>query len=311
MRKRFRICLTLLLAGGLAVLFFWARRVQNPQELRFILHGSDEDARALVQRMLLVNKPWLAPAPLQGSYSFRRSSRRYSISGCPKTQQAWGPYTIDRDSPQEIRVGALVWTPLHTMECSQPDLAGKRWFRHGDEGRPKPYTVRMLGETIWKGNKVLGVEVTLESPERWMVGTGGQIDGTYECATLGGRKARILLDECNAIPVLVSVSDSTNGFAWGCTWEFGPRFFKVQDGLAPQSFEWKGGKVRFQQKFQIMGDAWIFKEGRAVWDHSWQPPSSRNILGNLWWRLKSQSWSVTHAELTGPQVQGYQSSSKQ
>lgn len=313
MWKRFRVWLPLFLTASLAVLIFSARRVQHPQELKFTLRGSDEDARVLVERLLQVNKPWLAPVPLQGTYSVRFTGHRYSMAGCSKTQRTLGPFTIARDSPQEIRVGALVWTPLHTMESSQPDVQGKRWFRHGDEGRPVPYTVRMLGEAVWRGIQVVGVEVTFETPERCSVGTGGQIDGTYECSTFPAKKARIVLDERNAIPLLVGVSESTNGFVWEYTWEFSPRFFRVSGGLAPQSFEWRWGKNRYRQSFQVIDSAWIFKEGRAVWDLSYPGQTTRSgtFLGNVWARLKSHSWSINRAEIFGLQALDSQSSSKQ
>ncbi len=300
-----------------AVVAVWlmAQRQSRPEDLVFVPAGSDQQARTLLERMLETNKPWLEPKPLRAVYSLDRTFRQYSWKGRLTTQQTLGPYDITPKSPQEVRVGALVWTPLHALVASEPGPQVKRWFRHGEEGGPVGYTVQMLGQTRWSGKQVIGLEITFDSPERCTVGTGGQVDGTYNVSTFGAQKARMLVDARKAIPVLIgtcSDPDRTVAFRWEYLWEFPSRFSKIAGGLAPESFTWRDvrepfGKHYEKQEFQIFSDAWIFKRGTGVWR-----PSTATLPGSalkrMVDRLKSFRYERQEAKILNLQLQAEQSS---
>ncbi len=314
--KRSKWLIGTLLTALIVLVAAWrlVQRQSRPEDLVFVPASSDQQASTLVERMLRTNKPWLEPRPLSATYSLHRTSREYSWHGRLATQQTLGPYAITPESPQEIRVGALVWTPLHAMVASQPGTHVKRWFRHGDEGGPVGYTVRTLGQTRWKGKQVIGLEVIFDSPERCTVGTGGQVDGTYVVSTFGAQKARILLDATKAVPVLIgtcSDSDRASAFRWEYIWEFPSEWFEVAGGLAPRSFTWRDlgepfGKHYEKQQFQIVSDTWIFKAGTSVWRPR-NPAMAGSPLKQWIDRLKGLRYQRQEAQCVNLQLQAEQS----
>ncbi len=300
---------------ALVAVWLMAQRQSRPEDLVFVPAGSDQQARTLLARMLETNKPWLEPKPLRAVYSLRRTFRQYSWRGRLTAPQSLGPYAITPESPQEVRVGALVWTPLHALVASEPGPHVKRWFQHGDEGGPVGYTVRMLGQTHWKGKQVIGLEITFDSPERCMVGTGGQVNGTYNVSTFGAQKARMLVDARKAIPLLIGTcpdAGRTVPFRWEYLWEFPSRFSKIAGGLAPESFTWRDlrepfGKHYEKQEFQIFNGVWIFKRGTGVWRRS-IPTLPGSALKQTVDRLKGFRYERQEAEILNLQLQPEQSS---
>jgi len=314
-RPKWLITAVLMALTALVAAWLMAQRQTRPEDLVFMPAGLDQQAVTLVARMLETNKPWLEPKPLRASYSLRRTFRQYSWRGRLTTQQTLGPYAITPESSQEVRVGALVWTPLHAMVAGEPGPHAKRWFRHGDEGGPVGYTVRMLGQTRWRGKQVIGLEITFDSSERCTVGTGGQVDGTYNVSTFGAQKARILLDATRAIPVLIgtcSDPDRTVVFRWEYLWEFPSRFSEIAGGLAPESFTWRDlrepfGKHYEKQEFQIFTGAWIFKRGTGVWRPS-TPALPGSALKQMVDRLKGFRYERQEAKMLNLKLQPEQSS---
>ena len=241
------------------VLVWIACQVASPPsvaKLRFAPWGSDTEAKGLVQRMLQVNKPWLEPRAVSAAYSLHRSVTTYSLRhGIQHQTQLLGPYSIVPGCKRALRVGSIVYTPLHVMV-----------------GTSTNYTVRMLGRTRWRGKPVIGVAVTFASLVACEIGMGGQTNGRCCYASYGGTNVLFLIDPAKGVPLLMRTSSTlyltaVSTFQKETVLEFAPDFFEIDGGLAPRGFDWKDnmGAFREHQDFQIRGGAWIFNRGRGVW----------------------------------------------
>ena len=100
---------------------------------------------------------------------------------------------------------------------------------------------------------------------------GGQTNGRYSYSSYGGTNVLFLIDPAKGVPLLMRTSSTLNltalsTFQKETVLEFAPDFFEIDDGLAPQAFDWKDnmGAFREHQEFQIRGGAWIFNKGRGV-----------------------------------------------
>ncbi len=241
-------------AGAICVTLAWLLIRPEPriQELTFTPAGSDAEAQKLVERMLRVNEPWLNPKPISASYSLHRSHHNYSVfHGHRRTEQDLGPYSVQPGCKPAFRVGSTVRTPLHEML-----------------NQPTNYSVKMVGSAQWKGRSVVGVDVAFGNPVGCQVGLGGQ-GANYSLAGGPMESVRMLIDPGTAVPVLLRTSARLNiqgNPLYETWWEFGPVFFKLEGGLAPQAFDWRDNRDSFQehQQFQVLKGIWVFDQGRAV-----------------------------------------------
>lgn len=210
----------------------------------FVPGGSDEDAQVLVTRMLEGNQPWLKPCSISATYSL---SRVYE----GKTEDV-GSYTVDQGGMHPLRVGSMIWTPLHSM------------------AKGVPYTVRMLGRTTTQGVSVVAVDVLFGTEYGDKVGMGGQANTTFSSRTMGGfRACRILIEPEKAIPLFIGCSRSPilpNQAFYFTAWMFAPDFLEVDGKLAPHLIESIAESIfNERQEFQVVQGAWIFKTGSS-WD---------------------------------------------
>lgn len=225
----------------------------------------DQEAVALVERMLQVNRPWLIPSVIQGSYSLLRKEDGVGDG------EVTGPFALESTATnlalrkQRIsRVGSIVWTPLHNMIHVV-----------------KPYSVRMVGKTNWNDMNLVAVDVAFTDPLRCAIGLGGQGGLSYSHADYDDQNARILIEPTNAIPVFIDSSvpeGPTTGPGSGATWQFDIPFFTINGGVAPQALEWNSPTVFLwtlfaeRQEFQVHDQEWLFKRGDAWWGNE-NPPS--------------------------------------
>jgi len=241
--------------GAICLALAWLLTHLEPriQELTFTPAGSDAEAKALVERMLRVNEPWLNPKPISARYSLHRSYHNYSVlHGHQQTEQDLGPYSVGPGCKEALRVGSILHTPLHEML-----------------NQPTNYSVKMVGSAKWKGRSVVGVDVAFEKPIDCQVGLGGQGRALYSWSSDPVESVRLLIDPAKAVPLLLRTSARLNiprNPVYESWWEFAPVFFKLGDGLVPQAFDWRDSKNNFQehQQFQILNGVWIFDQGRAV-----------------------------------------------
>jgi hypothetical protein len=267
--------------------------------LAFTPAGSDVEAKELVQRMLRVNEPWLKPKPISASFFLHRSYHNYSLfHGYRQTEQNLGPYSVQPGCKPAFRVGSTVRTPLHEML-----------------NQPTNYSVKMVGSAQWKGRSVVGVDVAFGNPAGCQVGLGGQ-GANYSLAGGPVESVRMLIDPGTAVPVLLRTSARLNipgNPLFESWWEFGPVFFKLDEGLVPQAFDWRDNRNKIQehQQFQILNGAWVFDQGRAV-IHSGSGIRPRGLVGvvsELFVRLNNgrseQTLRLTNFSLTtGVSVNG-------
>ncbi|MGO8930282.1 MAG: hypothetical protein ACLQU3_25725 [Limisphaerales bacterium] len=221
--------------------------------MTFTPAGSDAEAKALVERMLRVNEPWLNPKPISARYSLHRSYHNYSVfHGHRQTEEDLGPYLAGPRCKAALRVGSIMHTPLHEMI-----------------NQPTNYSVKMVGSAKWKGRTFAAVDVTFGKPIHCQVGLGGQGRSNYSLSQYQAEGVRLFIDPGTAVPVLLRTSARLNvptNPVYETWWEFAPVFFKLGDGLVPQAFDWRDNENNFRehQQFQILNGVWIFDQGRAV-----------------------------------------------
>jgi hypothetical protein len=224
--------------------------------------NSDPDAKALVDRMLVANAPWLAPSALTGSYSLLRT-----MAG-ETNGQIIGPWAFQDKAKhlpsnptfiQVCRVGSLVWSPLHNMVYTSTN-----------------YSIHMVGPTNWNHMDLVAVDVNFDQRMFCQVAFGGQGDADFSAVGSDAQVNRILIEPTNAVPVFIQAKpDDAHVGQFGyseSTWQFQLPFFQVQGGFAPRSFEWDRSDIlRERQEFQIVDQEWIFKHGEA-WNGTNCPP---------------------------------------
>jgi hypothetical protein len=246
------LAIGLLCLLALAAAWWAAHRDAPIDNLAFTPASSDADAKVLVQRMLQVNRPWLEPRSVHASYSLHRDFNEFSLlHGHQENHGTLGPFSIVPGCKQALRIGLTVETPLHAMV-----------------GESTNYTVRMLGETKWRKQRVLGVEVSFASPVRCAVGMGGQ-KISYSFAGYQAKEVRILIDPEKAVPLLLRTSAELNiprTPKLKTVWEFSPQFLELDDGLAPRALDWRDNSnvCREHQEFQVVNGIWLFSRGRSV-----------------------------------------------
>ena len=239
---------------GLTVLAIISRPGIRPDKLTYTPAGSGDDAKHLVAKMLLINKPWLQPAgfPATYSYSLHRRNAGYFLNRLPQKEESdSGPFLIAPGCSTPVRVGSIVQTPLHAM---MRDSTG--------------YTMRMVGLTTWGRQKVVAVDVVFASPVRCAVGMGGQSNTSYSSSSYQVKQVRILIDPVRAVPVLIlsSTAGSAKAVDYGATWEFADGYIEINGGLAPRAFNWNDTRTfRERQEFQVVNGLWLFKNGQATW----------------------------------------------
>ncbi len=211
----------------------------------------NQEAVTLVERMLQVNRPWLLPSPIQGTYS------ELEKQGGVGDGELTGPFALERKvtvpvtyMQQVARVGSILWTPLHNM------IRGV-----------VPYSVQMIGKTNWSNVNVVAIDVAFEYPMRCAIGFGREHTNSAYC-DYRNQNARILIEPTNAIPIYIDTSipaGPTTGLGIEATWRFDTNFFAVHGGSAPQALEWNDSKyMRERQEFQVHDQEWIFRHG-SVW----------------------------------------------
>jgi hypothetical protein len=209
--------------------------------------GSDEDAKALIARVLKANNAWIEPKPVKATYSVVRQAE-----GSP---QRSGPFSVQKDCKRAIRVGSIVWTPLHSM--------AKKDTR---------YTAHMVGKAEWKGKNLVAVEVAFDPPVRCGVGLGGQGNTNYSSCEFSTATARIVFESARAIPLVIDCVSKVlpQSDRFRCVGAFDPDFFAVDGGVAPKTFYWEARSAFLErQEFQVVNGVWIFKQGDA-----WANPAS-------------------------------------
>ena len=272
---------------GWAVWWFITHPTIRIEDLAF--SPSDVDPKPLVERMLRVNKPWLEPRPVEGSYALRRTYHLYSLThGFKREEQALGPYQIEPGCSRTMRVGSMVVTPLQAM-------TGRR---------SNNYTARMVGQTKWKGRSVLAIDVRFSPAIRCGVGMGGQKGASYSSATFPVDTTRIFIEPLKAVPVLLLTSSmiGSPGLKHETTWEFSAPFYELADGVAPRAFDW-GDHSDFHehQEFQIVDGGWIFKKGRATFSVGPILPT-RSFLENCLERVKNLGHCAQELQLVNLQL---------
>ena len=206
------------------------------------------DATALITRVLEVNKPWLDPKPMEGTY-------RLWQRGDNQNDNTTGPFSLSDDATngwefcKPYRVGSMVWTPLHVMARKE-----------------NPYTLSSTWSTNWNHLDLIAFDVTF-SNAFCAIGMGGQGNVSYSSASYGFQTARLHIEPMNAVPVYMQTRPSpTNAFQFTPTWQFDPLFYQVDGGLAPRSLDWYESSAFMEhQEFQSVGNAWLFKRGDAWW----------------------------------------------
>lgn len=213
-----------------------------PDNLRFIEDGSDDDAVVLLSQVIKANAPWIKPRPVEASYSLFRENAA--------EKQKIGPFTIQKGCRPAVRVGSIVWTPLHSMASKG---AG--------------YTLHMVGKSEWKGKALVAIDVLFDPPIRGEVGLGGQVGTSYSHSNYSTTKARITIEPTRAIPLFIECwTDVLPGMdrRFHCVWAFNPDFFEIDGGFAPKMFDWEESTIFSErQEFQVVDGVWIFKRGDA------------------------------------------------
>ncbi len=211
----------------------------------------DQEAATLVERMLQVNRPWLIPGLIEGSYSLLRKE------GGVGNGEVIGPFALETKRTNAVpwkvytyRVGSIVWTPLHNM-----NQAGM------------PYSVRMIGKTNWNNMDLIAVAVTFSEPPKCAISFGGQQGWSYSMCNYRNENARILIEPTNAVPIVIDTSSAggpATGSGFEATWQFDAGYFTVNGGFAPQALEWNEPTAfRERQEFQIREREWFFKRGTS------------------------------------------------
>ena len=222
--RKGRIAAGLLFVLVLAWIVYRILSPQNLANLKFTPWGSDAAAKALVQRMLRVNKPWLEPAAVSATYSLQTSSINYSFAhGCRRQHSTLGPFSIVPGCTPGLRIGSIFQTPLHAMV-----------------GGSTNYAVKLLGRTKWRGRNVVAVDVAFASPIRCYMGIGGRADRPYSNSSYDPKTVRMLIDAAKAVPLLLLTSSSSklsNIPIDETVSEFVPRFFELNGGLAPRALQ--------------------------------------------------------------------------
>ena len=212
------------------------------ENVKYSPAGSDDDAKTLIARVLKVNRPWIEPKPVKASYRLLRADEN--------EKETKGPFSVHEGCKSAVRVGSIVWTPLH-------DLARKDTH----------YSVHMLGKADWKGKSLIAVELVFDPPVRTGVGMGGQAETSYSASNSSTAKARIVIEPARAIPLFIDCWSATvpsMGRPFHSVWAFDPDFFELDGGLAPKAFVWEEvSAFRERQEFQVVDGIWIFKQGDA------------------------------------------------
>ena len=218
-----------------------------PEDLKYRTTGSDEDVKTLIARALKANSPWIQPKPVRATYSLVREDG--------ETKERTGPFSIQKDCKRAVRVGSILWTPLHSMARKNT-----------------PYTARMVGKAEWKGKSLVAVDVTFDPPVPCGIGLGGQEGTTYSSCDFSTATARIVFESTSAIPLVIACSSKAAPATvpFNFCWVFDSDFFAVDGAFAPSTLYWDGPSAfRERQEFQVVNGIWIFKQGDA-----WKPPAS-------------------------------------
>jgi RNA polymerase sigma-70 factor (ECF subfamily) len=212
------------------------------ENVKYAAGGSDDDAKALIARVLKANRPWLEPKPIEASYSLHRDARN--------ANEESGPFSVEKGCKPALRVGSIVWTPLHVLA-----------------GKDTHYTVHMLGKLDWKSKNLLAFEVAFDPPVRNEVGLGGQTNTSYSSASWLTAKARIVVEPTTAIPIFIDCWNESRPHPaqkLHAVWAFDADFFAIDGGFAPKKVVWEEAAfLRELQEFQVVNAVWIFKQGDA------------------------------------------------
>lgn len=243
-----------------AVVVVVKHRRLSPESLTYTPIGPEVDAKTLVAKMFETNRPWLETQPIWASYKLRRKLRRISLENVYRLrslrhlfesqQSTEGPFTARWRSPEDLRVGAAIWTPLQGM------------FKNRDN-----YTVHAIGTTQWRGRQVLALEVNFFQPLGCEMGMGAG-SFHYSYARFPAQAARILVEPERALPLFIGTS-AQGGFSAGqpyaSGWEFDPDFMPLQGGLAPRRVKWTMQDTWDEDlEFQVTArQTWMFLRGAA------------------------------------------------
>jgi hypothetical protein len=234
------------------------QRRLSPERLTYTPVGPEVDAKAMVARIFETNRPWLETQPIWASYKLRRKWRRISLDNGLRSvrhpfesqQSMEGPFTARWRAPDDLRVGAAIWTPLQGMFKDRSN-----------------YTVRALGTTQWRGRRVLALEVDFFQPLRCEMGMGaGGLHYSY--ATSPAQAARLLVEPESALPLFIGTS-AQGGFSadqpYANSWEFDPDFLRLRGGRVPRAVKWTMQDTWDEDlEFQVTPlQTWMFRRGSA------------------------------------------------
>jgi len=143
---------------------------------------------------------------------------------------------------------------------------------------PASYTLRMVGRTTWKFRKVLAVDVVFPQGIQCRIGMGPHHHGSNDGYAwyYGVGEARLLIDAEKAIPLFIIAYTRPPYTKYdprtATAWEFSPRFFKVNGGLAPRWLSWHSrdvyrGYFHDHLEFQVLSGVWIFNQGEFTSGH--------------------------------------------
>lgn len=254
--------------------------------LNFSVPSAGPSAEDLLARVLATNRPWLAPAPAAVSYSLRETRRRHSpgssrgdepekkihgpfsaaVAPLPPTPSVVGAWMSDeakeevRNAAEQrlLRVGATLESPLHYLASGET-----------------AYDARMVGETTWKGTRVLGIDLVFADGIQCRIGMGPHRHGWNDGHAwyYGCRDARLLIEPGQAVPLLLIAYTMAGQVdpRRATTWELEPDFYEVDGGRAPRSLIWHSndpsrGCERQRLEFQVAKGRWIFQRGEVRWD---------------------------------------------
>ena len=205
---------------------------------------SDAEGMQLLQKVLETNAPWFDPKPGDISYKlFRNQSENI------------GAYTIHNGGNHPVRVGSIVYTPLHILYDKKP-----------------PYSVISMGNTVYHGRKADVLQITFERTWNEEIGMGGQGNTSYSHGGFPLRAFRLYVDPEKAIPLFIGTSQipfEPQQKTFISTWEFSPDFYALDGGYVPREFTYTNDAfMRERQIFQVVNGIWIYRLGEAYFAKS-------------------------------------------
>ena len=136
-----------------------------------------------------------------------------------------------------------------------------------------PFDLHMVGQARWRFRRVVAIDVRFKPWMQCRIGMGPHQHGSNDGYAwyYGVQEARLFIDPDKAVPLYILAytieGNSKYDPKTGTIWEFNPKFFPVDGGLAPRSIAWYSldryrGWLRDRLEFQLVNGTWIFKRGQ-------------------------------------------------